>query len=83
MKFRQLIEYNMRNIFLEKSYSKCGEETRPRPCSKKLKLTISLDQWLKNLYSLFLLYSKLKAIEIIETLLQTTCFHPILSFFEK
>ena len=27
MKFGQLIEYNMRNIFLEKSYTKCGEET--------------------------------------------------------
>ena len=26
MKFCHLIEYNMRNIFLEKSYPKCGEE---------------------------------------------------------
>ena len=26
MKFDQLIEYNMRNIFLEKSYRKCGGE---------------------------------------------------------
>ena len=24
MKFGQLIEYNMRNIFLEKPYTKCG-----------------------------------------------------------
>ena len=24
MKFGQLIEYNMRNIFLEKSYTECG-----------------------------------------------------------
>ena len=30
MKFGQ-IEYNMRNIFLEKSYTKCGGETIPRP----------------------------------------------------
>ena len=29
MKFRQLIEHNMRNIFLEKSYTKCGGETIP------------------------------------------------------
>ena len=29
-------EYNMRNIFPEKSYTKCGEETIPRPFSKKL-----------------------------------------------
>ena len=26
MKFGQIIEYNMRNIFLEKSYTKCGGE---------------------------------------------------------
>ena len=44
MKFGQLIEYNMRNIFLEKSYTKCGGETSPRLFSGKLKLSISLDQ---------------------------------------
>ena len=27
MKFSQLIEYNMRNIFLEKSFTKCGGDT--------------------------------------------------------
>ena len=35
MKFVQLIEYNMRNIFLEKSYTKCGEETILRSYPKK------------------------------------------------
>ena len=44
MKFSQLIEYNMRNIFLEKSCTKYGGETSPRPFSGKLKLSISLDQ---------------------------------------
>ena len=44
MKFGQLIDYEMRNIFLEKSYSKYGGETSPRPFSEKLKLGISLDQ---------------------------------------
>ena len=44
MKFVQLKEYNMRNIFLEKSYTKYGGETSPRPFSEKLKLSISLDQ---------------------------------------
>ena len=44
MKFGQLIECNMRNIFLEKSYTKCGGETSPRRFSEKLKLNISLDQ---------------------------------------
>ena len=44
MKFGQLIEYNMRNISVEKSYIKCAGETIPRPLSKKSKLSISLDQ---------------------------------------
>ena len=35
MKFSQLIEYNMRSIFLEKSYIKCGGGTIPRQFSKK------------------------------------------------
>ena len=35
MKFGQLIEYNMRKKFLEKSYTKWGEETIPRAFFKK------------------------------------------------
>ena len=38
MKFGQLIEYNMRNIFLVISYTKCAGETIPRPFSKKIKI---------------------------------------------
>ena len=52
------------NIFLEKSYTKCGGVTSPRHLSRKLKLRISLDQYSKVLYSLFLLNPKLRAIEI-------------------
>ena len=63
MKVGQLIEYNMRNIFLEKSYTKCGRETIPRPFSKKSKLIISLDQHSKVLYILFELIAKLRTIE--------------------
>ena len=44
MKFGQLTEYNMINSFLRESYMKCGRETSPKPISKKLKLSISLDQ---------------------------------------
>ena len=33
MKFGHLIDYNMRNIFLEKSYTKCGAETSLRSYS--------------------------------------------------
>ena len=35
MKFGQLIEHNMRNLFLDKSYKNCGGETMPRPFSNK------------------------------------------------
>ena len=48
-KFRQLIEYNMINIFLEKSYTKFGGEASARPFCKKSKLSISLDQQSKML----------------------------------
>ena len=44
MKFGQLMEYKMRNTFLEKLYTKYGGETIPIPFSKKSKLSISLDQ---------------------------------------
>ena len=41
MKFGQFIECKMRNIFAEKSHTKWGGETIPRPFSK---LSMSLDQ---------------------------------------
>ena len=47
MKFGQLIEHNLRNIFLEESYTKYGAETIPKPFFKKSKLSISLDQYSK------------------------------------
>ena len=42
MKFSQLIEYNMRNIFLENDPQSVGDAS-PRPFSKNPKLSISLD----------------------------------------
>ena len=53
MKFGQLIKCNIRNIFLQKSYTKCGGETSPRPFCKKLKLATSVDQWSKVLQVCF------------------------------
>ena len=64
MKFGQLLECNMRKKFLKISYTKRGEETSPRLFSEKLKLSISLAQRSKSLYSLYLLYVKLRAIKI-------------------
>ena len=58
MKFGQLIEYNMQNIFFEKSFTKCGGETIPRPFSEKSKLRIPRDLYSKVLYSFSLLYCK-------------------------
>ena len=47
IKFGQLIEYEMRNTFLKKSYAKCGGETIPRSFSKNQKLSIYL--WINSL----------------------------------
>ena len=44
MKFDQLIEFNMIITFVEKSYSKNGEENIPRPFSENSKFITSLDQ---------------------------------------
>ena len=54
IKIGHLIEDNMGNIFLEKSYTKCGGETISRPFSKKSKFCISLDEEFQSLYSQFL-----------------------------
>ena len=50
----------MRNIFVEKSYTKCAGETILTCLSKKSKLGISLDQYREVLNSLFLLYANLE-----------------------
>ena len=43
MKLDQLIEYNMKNIFVEKSHAKYAGKIIPKPLSKKPKFSISLD----------------------------------------
>ena len=44
MKIDQLMEYNMKKILLEKSYTKCYGKTIPKLLSKKSKLSVFLDQ---------------------------------------
>ena len=75
MKLGQLIEYNIRNIFLEKSYTKCGGETIPRSFSRNSKLSKSLDQlsFKSNRWGLS---------KYIETNLPTPCFY-LVKFFLK
>ena len=58
MKFGQLIDYNIKSTFLEKSYTECDRESNTRPFYKKSKLTTSLDQQSEMLQNLFLLKSK-------------------------
>ena len=53
MKFGQLIKYNMRKFFFEKSYSKRGGENIPRPFPKKSKLSIFLDDLFVLIKSFF------------------------------
>ena len=36
MRLGQLVEYKVRHIFLEKSYTTCDAKTSPRPFSRKL-----------------------------------------------
>ena len=43
----------MKNIFLEKSYTRYVGETSPRPFPEKLKLSLCLDQSSKLSQSLF------------------------------
>ena len=68
MKPGQLIECNLRNIFLEKS--KCHVEAISRSTSKKSRLSISLSiylsiyQYSEVLYILLLLFVTLKTFEI-------------------
>ena len=60
--FGQLIERNKRNVFFEKSCTKCDGDTIPRPFSKESKLSISLYQYSKVPYSLFLWCATLRTI---------------------
>ena len=60
MKFGQLIEHSMKNIFLENPYAKCVGIARPKSFYAIPKLRISLDLQLKMLHSLFLLYGQVK-----------------------
>ena len=80
--FSQLTEYNLRSLFFfskeeitydSKSYVSGG--TSPRPLSKKMKLSISVDLQSKFLYNLFLVYIQVKDYRNILKLMLTTCFY--------
>ena len=62
MKFGELIEFNARNIFLEKSYTNCEGETISRLFSKRIKIEHISGS--KVLFSIILLYPRLRTIEL-------------------
>ena len=70
MRFGPFIEYSMRNIFLEKSYTKCGEVTSSRPFSGKLKLRISRDQYSKVFIQFVFIVSQ---VEGYQNILKLSC----------
>ena len=53
MKFSQFIEYNTRNILVEKKCTKYGVEAISRHLYKKSKFSLSLDEQSELLYILF------------------------------
>ena len=60
----QLIEYNLANIVVENSCTKCGAETSPRAFFKKSKLSISLDQQSEVFYNIFYCMSKSRTTKV-------------------
>ena len=73
----------MRNDFIEKSYTKLGGETSPRPFSEKLKLSISLDNSVKFYTVCFYCMPSWGLSKYIENKLQTTFFYLVLGFFKN
>ena len=64
MKFGQLKEYDMRKIYLEKLYTKCGGEIVFRPSSKKSKWACFWVNSLKFYTACFYYCIKLRAIDM-------------------
>ena len=86
MKFGQLIEYNIGNIFPERSYTKySGGKTIARLFYKKSKLDVSLDQYSNSFNVLVCLYCipSCGLSKYIEAKLQTKFFYLVENFFKK
>ena len=64
MKFRQLIEYNTRTVFLKNHFQNVVEKLFPDPFLKNQNSVYLLIHSQKFLYSLFLLHTKWRAIKL-------------------
>ena len=70
MKFGQLIDESMGNVFLKKACTICGRETSPLCFLKKSKFSIALDQQSEVSYSSFLLHVQ---VEDYQNILKLRC----------
>ena len=62
-----LIEYNMKNIIVEKSFKKYDGKTRPRNIFEKSKFSISVYQQPEVSYSLFLYVFRMSCLRTVRT----------------
>ena len=83
MKFGQFIEYNMRNIFIEKPYTKCDGNPILIPFSKHQKWAFLFINILKVYRAFSYCMPSWGLSKDIENKLQTACFYLIWSFFKK
>ena len=81
IKFGQLIEDKMTNVFLKKWYTKRGGETSPRPFSKNSKLR-STEIW-NFIQFVFIVCPSRVLLKYIKPKVLTTCFYLVESFFLK
>ena len=78
IKFGQLIEYIMRNIFLKNYINNAGGEASPTPFQKiKIEHIISLDYQSVMLHSVFLLYV---LVEVYQNIFKLQCW-PLTCFY--
>ena len=83
MELSQLIGYNMRNVFLEKSYAKWDRDTIPRPSSKNRNWAYFWINSLKFYRVCFYFLPSSELSKFIETKQQTTCFIVIYSILKN
>ena len=82
MKFGQLIEHNIRNLFLEKLYRKYVEDASLRPFNNKSKLGMSLDQESEILLKFVFVVCVSQGLPTyVKTKVMTTCFYLLQSIF--
>ena len=84
MKFGQLLEYNIRNIFLEIPCSKCVGKTCPRAIFKKIKIEHICELTVSSFIDfVFFVCPSRRPPKHIETKFLTTCLYLTQSFLKK